>query len=170
MNKIISLSLFALALPFVPLPIAAQDKIDSSKTVTADNEHIVVTPTELKWAAGPAAVPPGAQVAVIEGNPAKSGPFTVRFQTPDGYRIPPHTHPTAEKITVLSGTMLLGTGANFDEKGMREMPSGSFMVMPAGMQHFVKMRGDTIIQVNSDGPFEIKYVNPADDPRNTAKQ
>jgi hypothetical protein len=66
--------------------------------------------------------------------------------------------------------MLLGTGANLDEKVMREMPPGSFMVMPAGMQHFVKMRGDTIIQINGDGPFEIKYVNPADDPRNTAKQ
>ncbi|HEX4653187.1 MAG TPA: cupin domain-containing protein [Candidatus Udaeobacter sp.] len=170
MNKIISLSLLAVALPFVSLPIAAQDQVGSSKTATADSEHIVVTPTEMKWAAAPPSVPSGAQLAVLEGDPAKSGPFTVRFQTPDGYRIPPHTHPTAEKITVISGTMLLGTGAKFEEKGMREMPSGSFMVMPAGMQHFVTMRGDTIIQVNGDGPFTIKYVNPADDPRNTAKQ
>jgi quercetin dioxygenase-like cupin family protein len=170
MNKIISLSLFAVALPLVPLPVAAQDKIDSGKTATADSEHIVVTPTELKWAPAPPSVPSGAQVAVLEGHPAKNGPFTVRFQTPDGYKIPPHTHPTAEKITVLSGTMLLGTGANFDEKVMRELSPGSFMVMPAGMQHFVKMRGDTIIQVNGDGPFAIKYVNPADDPRNRTTQ
>jgi quercetin dioxygenase-like cupin family protein len=170
MNKIISLGLLAVALPFVPLRIAAQEQVDSSKTAMADSEHIVVTPAEMKWSAAPPSVPPGAKVAALEGHPAKSGPFTVRFQTPDGYKIPPHTHPTAEKITVISGTMLLGTGANFDEKAMRELSPGSFMVMPAGMQHFVMMRGETIIQVNGEGPFEIRYVNPADDPRNTTKQ
>lgn len=151
------------------LLIAAQDDINKTNAAAA-SEHVVVTPTELKWAAAPPSVPPGAQVAVPEGDPAKKGSFTVRFKTPDGYKVPPHTHPTAEKITVLSGTMLLRTGATFDEKTMREMPPGSFMIMPAGMQHFVLVRGDTTIQINGDGPIEIKYVNPADDPRQNTRQ
>ena|SRR5438128_1720190 len=171
MKKITSVSLIAAVLASVSLAIAAHESKDSSKTTAAAvSEHILVTPPEVKWGDAPPGVPAGAQLAVLEGDPGKKGPFTVRFQAPDGYKIPPHTHPTAEKITVISGTMLIGTGAKFDETAMREMSVGSFSVMPAGMQHFVSMKGQTVIQVSGDGPFEIKYVNPADDPRKTTKQ
>jgi hypothetical protein len=37
--------------------------------------------------------------------------------------------------------------------------------MPRGVRHFAWMKGDSIIQVHGTGPFEIIYVNPADDPR-----
>jgi hypothetical protein len=35
------------------------------------------------------------------------------------------------------------------------------------MNHFAVASGETVVQVNSMGPFEFKYVNPADDPRRT---
>jgi hypothetical protein len=50
-----------------------------------------------------------------------------------------------------------------------EMVAGSFAKMPIGMKHFVWTTGETIVQIHSTGPFEIKYVNPADDPRNAKK-
>jgi quercetin dioxygenase-like cupin family protein len=170
MKKITFATLIA-ALASISLAIAADEKTDSNKTAAAaDSQHFLVTPADVKWSAAPPSVPAGAQLAVFEGDPGRKGPFTVRFQAPDGYKVPPHTHPTAEKITVISGTVLLGTGAKFDETAMREMPTGSYSVMPAGMQHFVLMGGNTIIQISGDGPFAIKYVNPEDDPRKTTKQ
>ena len=105
----------------------------------------------------------------MEGDPNKKGQFTVRLQFPDGYKVAPHTHPTAEKITVISGTVFLGTGAKFDEAAGKEMTTGSFCVMPAGMPHFGWAKSEAVVQVNGAGPFKIKYVNPADDPRQ-AKQ
>jgi len=170
MKKITSVSLIAAMLASISLAIAAHEKKDSQTAAAADSQHILVTPADVKWSDAPPSVPAGAQIAVLEGDPGKKGPFTVRFQAPDGYKVPPHTHPTAEKITVISGTMLLGQGAKFDETAMREMSTGSYSVMPAGMQHFVLMRGNTVIQISGDGPFAINYVNPADDPRKTAKQ
>jgi anti-sigma factor ChrR (cupin superfamily) len=59
-------------------------------------------------------VQPGAQLAVLEGNPlASSGDYTVRLKTPDGYRIAPHWHPQRENVTVLSGTFETGHGGSF---------------------------------------------------------
>ncbi|HET9418706.1 MAG TPA: cupin domain-containing protein [Chthoniobacterales bacterium] len=81
----------------------------------------------------------------------------------------PHTHPTTERVTVISGTGHLGTGDKFDETAGHDMAPGSFAVLPAGMKHFAWSTGETVLQIQSEGPFKIKYVNPADDPRN-AKQ
>lgn len=39
------------------------------------------------------------------------------------------------------------------------------MRMPKEMHHFAVTKGATILQVHGIGPFEINYVNPADDPR-----
>jgi hypothetical protein len=105
----------------------------------------------------------------LDGDPTKKGSFTVRLQAPDGYKVPPHTHPTTERITVISGTFYLGMGDKFDEAAGREMAPGSFAVLPAGMRHFGWYMGETVLQINSEGPFQIKYVNPADDPRNAKK-
>jgi quercetin dioxygenase-like cupin family protein len=79
--------------------------------------------------------------------------------------VPPHTHPSDENVTVLKGTLLIGTGEKFDSKVMQEIPTGGYMRMPKGMRHFAQVKGETILQLHGVGPFEISYVNPADDPR-----
>jgi len=152
--------------------IAKESKKDSSQAtskVTATAEHKMFSPSDIKWVDGPPFLPAGAKMAVLEGDPGKAGPYTVRLQTPDGYKIPPHTHPTAERITVISGTFHLGTGEKFDESAGHEMVPGSFAIMPAGMKHFAWATGEAVVQVHGTGPFAIKYVNPADDPRNAKK-
>lgn len=132
-------------------------------------EGKIITASEIQWVDAPPALPAGAKIAVLDGDPNKKGPFTVRLQTPAGYKIQPHTHPTAERITVISGSFHLGMGDKFDQTAGREMSSGGFAVMPAGMKHFAWNDAEAIVQIHSEGPFEIKYVNPADDPRNTKK-
>jgi Cupin domain. len=122
-------------------------------------------PNDLNWKAGPPSLPPGAQIAVLEGDPGKPGPFVFRVKAPDGYRIPPHTHPKAERVTVIQGTFKLGMGASFDGSKMTTMPSGTYGMWPPGMKHFVEVKGETIVQFHGDGPWVINYINPADDPR-----
>ena len=122
----------------------------------------------LTWGPAPAALPAGAQFAVIDGDPSQSGPYTIRLRMPDGYRIPPHSHPTAEYVTVLSGALALGMGDRMDEAGMKTLSAGSFGGLPAEMPHYVVARGETVVQVHGVGPFSIVYVNKADDPRQKA--
>ena len=108
-------------------------------------------------------------MAVLAGDPTKKGLFTVRLQAPAGYKVPPHTHPTAENITVISGTFNVGTGDKFDEAAGKALEAGGFVMLPAEMKHYAWSTGETIVQIHGKGPFAIKYVNPADDPRNAKK-
>ncbi len=119
----------------------------------------------LKWKDGPPSLPPGAQIAILEGNPAKPGPFVFRVKVPDGYKIPPHTHPKSERVTVISGTFNLGMGDKFDATKTEALPAGTYGTWPAGMKHFVWVKGETVVQFHGDGPWVIEYLNPADDPR-----
>ena len=123
-------------------------------------------PAELKWQDGPPSLPKGAKIAVLEGDPAKEGPFVFRVKVPDGYRIPPHTHPKTERVTVISGQFNIGMGDKFDEQALKPMPAGTYGFWEAGMQHFVQIKGETVVQFHGLGPWSIQYVNPADDPRN----
>jgi quercetin dioxygenase-like cupin family protein len=131
-----------------------------------DEDASIHTPASLKWQDGPPSLPPGAKFAVLEGDPAKAGPFVFRVKLPDGYKVPPHTHPKRERMTVLSGTLYLGVGEKFDTGKGKELPAGTYGTWPAGMKHFAWVKGETVLQVHGEGPWTINYVNPADDPRN----
>jgi quercetin dioxygenase-like cupin family protein len=122
-------------------------------------------PDTLVWTDGPPSLPPGAKIAVLEGDPAKKGPFVFRVKVPDGYRVPPHTHPRPERVTVIAGSFHLGMGEKFDPKHAQTLPAGTYGTWPAGMAHFVWAEGETVVQFHGDGPWAIDYVNPADDPR-----
>ena len=132
-------------------------------------EHAIHVPAEIEWVSGPPSLPPGAQLAVLEGDPAKEGFFTMRIRLPDGYAIPPHTHPKVEHVTVISGTFHFGMGTKLDRSATREMPAGTFGFWPAGMQHFAWAKGETVVQLHGIGPWSIQYLDPADDPRNAKK-
>ena len=116
---------------------------------------------KIKWVAGPPSLPKGASIAVLEGDPTKEGPFVFRVKVPDGYRIPLHTHPKTERVTVISGTFHI----QMDDKPAQAMPAGTYGHWPAGMMHTVWVEGETVLQFHGEGPWTITYVNPADDPR-----
>lgn len=130
-----------------------------------DKEHVAVQPDSIKWSAAPPGLPPGAQAAVLKGDPTKAVPYVIRVKMPDGYKVPPHWHSTAENVTVIMGTLMIGKGEKFSAKDCEALPVGSFMSMPREMRHFAWAKGETILQVHGIGPFDITYVNSADDPR-----
>jgi quercetin dioxygenase-like cupin family protein len=122
--------------------------------------------TTVEWKDGPASLPRGAQMALLEGDPTQAGPFTMRLRFPDGFQIPPHWHTQMEHATVLAGTIHLGMGERFDRAATRPLPAGSFGFWPAGTRHFAWAEGETVLQLHGQGPWTVTYVDPADDPRN----
>ena len=130
-----------------------------------DPHAVIVMADQVKWAPSPPSLPAGAKAAVLEGNPKEAGPFTMRLSLPDGYRIPPHSHPAAERVTVIEGTFRLGMGEKFEESALNALKAGSYVAMEPGTKHFVLAKGNTVVQINGVGPWKITYVNPADDPR-----
>ncbi len=125
----------------------------------------IVTPADMKWRDGPASLPAGPKMVVLEGDPSKEGPFVLRIKLPDGFRVMPHTHPKDERVTVISGTLYLGMGAKFDEKAAKPMPAGSYGRTAAKMKHFGWAKGETVLQLHGEGPWAIDYLDPRDDPR-----
>jgi quercetin dioxygenase-like cupin family protein len=150
-----------LAVVLIHTPLSAEE-------MQSTDMHLYA-PTSIEWKAGPATLPPGARMAVLEGDLAKEGPFVVRFQFPAGYHVPRHTHPKTERVTVISGTLYLATGDALDRSSAKELPAGSFGYWPAGMKHTAWSDDETVIQLHGIGPWQINYLNPADDPRNARK-
>jgi quercetin dioxygenase-like cupin family protein len=153
-------ALQTLAIGVVGLAVAA-----STASAQTTDAHKVVTPQEIKWGPAPASIPPGAQAAVLYGDPGKEGLFALRLKLPKGYHIPPHTHPKPEVVTVVSGTFRLGMGKTADQSKAQALPAGSFFAMTPGMEHYAFADEDTVVQLNSTGPWGLTYVNPKDDPR-----
>lgn len=132
---------------------------------TGEAHAIVVTPDQITWSPAPPSLRPGAKLAVVEGTPSQPGPFTMRILLPGGYVLPPHYHPAIEHVTVLQGTFKVGMGEKFDAAAMTSLPTGTFAALQPGVRHFAEAEGETILQIHGVGPWDLIYVNPADDPR-----
>jgi quercetin dioxygenase-like cupin family protein len=149
------LSVIAVACALIGAPATAQET----------DGHSIIAPHEIKWGPAPPSIPSGAQAAVLYGDPGKEGLFSLRLKLPKDYAIPPRTHPKPEIVTVISGVFRLGMGEEPDKNKSRALPTGSFFALSPGLAHFAVADEDTVIQLNSTGPWGLTYVNPADDPR-----
>lgn len=128
------------------------------------SSYVVVTPSDLRWT-DLGSLPPGAKISVIEGPMNEAVPITARLKLPANYVIPAHWHPGVERVTVLSGIFYYGQGDMLDVQKTRALGAGSVIVMPPQMNHFGWTREETVLQLNTMGPWGITYVNAADDPR-----
>lgn len=118
-----------------------------------------VQPADIKWL--PSKIVPGGQVAILLGDPDKSGPLVVRVKVPANSRIMPHTHPDARTYTVLSGEWKLGFGEKFDPAKLRTFPAGSVYRLPARVAHFQATgSGETVVQIESIGPTSTDFLKP----------
>ena len=124
-----------------------------------------VTPDALAWKDNPA-FPKGIRIATLVGDPTKTGEVVVlRIKFPANSRIPPHTHPYAEVVTLISGSIWSSAGEKFEKKGDM-LKTGSLWVYPAKHAHYAWTGNkEAILQVQFIGPGGITYINPADDPR-----
>jgi len=156
--------LLAAAIAVAGVPVAAQ----TAQAPPSGAPHVVLTPAAMKWGPAPPVLPTGAQIAVLDGDPGKAGPFTIRFKFPDGYKIAPHWHSMDEHITVVQGTFRAGMGETSTPAGLHDFPVGSFLKMPAKAPHFATAKGEVIVQIHGVGPFDLTYVDPKDAPKPSA--
>ena len=119
---------------------------------------------KLTWGPVPPVLPAGAKMAVVSGDPGKAAPFVIQLDLPNGYVVPPHSHPTDENITVKSGRFGYAMADKIDAKQTKFLRPGQSVSLKANMNHYAQAKGHTMVQLSSMGPFSIKYVNPADDP------
>ena len=136
-----------------------------------DIGHVMLTPSQVQWQTGPASLPPGAQIAVLDGDPSQAGmSYTIGLKMPDGYRVPPHWHPMDASVTVVQGSFIMGLGEKVEPAQAQELTTGAYMRVSKGVRHYEWTKGDTIIYVYGLGPLDTIYVNPADDPRQKSNQ
>jgi quercetin dioxygenase-like cupin family protein len=131
----------------------------------AQQPHVLVPADKVKWGPAPPALPAGAQISVLEGDPGQKGAITLRLQFPANYTVPPHWHSMTERVTVLSGALHVGMGDTLDRQRSQALQPGGFVSLPAKMHHYAWTATRTVVQINLEGPFDIFYVNPADDPQ-----
>jgi hypothetical protein len=156
------------AVGLVAAVVISAEPVRSGDSPAGKLAHMVALPDDLKWGDAPPVLPAGAQAAVLDGDPSKAAPFTIRLKVPDGYTVPPHWHSVEENVTVISGSFGLGLGDKMDKAKVRYLPAGSYVRLGKDERHYAVTKGETVIQVHGTGPFDIHYVNPADDPTKKA--
>jgi hypothetical protein len=139
--------------------------------VTADEmmkpaDHAFFAPDEIVWGPAAPALPAGAKMAVLKGDPTQEGIVVLRAWFPAGYQIMPHWHPASEHVTVISGEAHVGMGDAFDKTMGYVVPAAGFAYLAPLIHHYFWVDTETVIQVEGMGPFQLYYLNPADDPRN----
>ena len=140
----------------------------SPVALTDDTARMIVIPDSaaVKWSQGPTSLPKVVQISLLAGDQAKTGPFTLRLKIPGNTVLAPHTHAKLESVTVLSGAIYHEDGEKLDNsRGTLLTPNG-FVSLPPDMAHSLWTTRPTVIQVSGTGPFDLHYINPADDPRN----
>ena len=130
----------------------------------APADHVFTNPADIQWVAAPSNLPKGAKIAVLYGDPGKPGPFVLRMMTPANYKIPPHWHSQSENLSIVSGTLYLGDGDRMEMPKAHALKPGGYHHLPGKAHHYAFTKSPTVVQIHGEGPFDITYVNPEDDP------
>lgn len=144
---------------------AAADHTATDTMAAASTTADTAGDAGLEWGPAPPGLPTGARVAIVSGDPAKTGPFTLRVDLPPDYAVRPHHHPTQEQLHLIEGTLHLGHGAKWDEKAMKAVAADQPVTIAAKQPHFLHAASRVVMEVQGTGPFAITYVDPKDDPR-----
>ena len=140
----------------------------SASAQGASGSEAFINPKDIKWSAAPPAMPKGAKIAVLQGDPGKSGPFVIRLQVPPRYKIPPHWHSQDESLTVIAGTLYFGPGDRIETSKAYTLTAGAFHFLSGKDHHYLVAKSQAVVQVNGNGPFDIMYIDSADDLQKTS--
>lgn len=164
-NTRLAIWLTTAALMATATPVVAEE-IGAAST-ERQAAHTILLPDQLQWQPAPPGLPPGAELAVLHGDPGAEGkPFVARLKMPAGYYVAPHSHSIDENLTIVSGAMIYGMGKKADKSSARTLPAGTYLFLPGNETHFVWAgENGTVLEIQAMGPFDINYVDAADDPR-----
>ncbi len=120
---------------------------------------VTVNAADLKWVPAEA-LPPGGMMAVIREDPATKA-VDFLFKVAKDYHVPRHWHTPNERVTTIEGTFI--TTSEMEGK-KHTLTKGGYMYLPGKTVHEAWLKGKTLILVSGEGPFDVNYVNPADEP------
>ena len=158
-------AIIMLALVLLSTPLHAAEKQTAPSQTTLAKRAIQFTPADFQWVDAPRSMPTGAKIQVLEGNPTRTGLFTMRIKLPAQTTLMPHSHPQDERITVLSGAAYVGFGDKLDLKLAKQYAAGSYYVTPAKLRHYVYFGEETVVQFTGMGPWEIHYLKAPETPK-----
>lgn len=153
-RKLAFLTIVIGSLTAIPAVYAADTLQNGTSPIVKQADQIIFHPAP--------GFPKGAQIVLIRGDLSQAVPYTIRFKLPDGFVIPSHWHTTDEEVTVLSGTLNVGTGDKVDKSKSTALTAGGFQIVPANAHHYVFTTGETVFQLDGMGPRTTTFVNPAE--------
>ena len=113
---------------------------------------------ESPWKPAPPGMPEGVKIAVVEGNPDKTGTFIIQVKFPKKMEMGMHTHVRREQVVVVKGRIYLGFGDKFKTSKARSIRTGEYFVNAPGASHFVYTKDEEcIVQITGEGPWEISF-------------
>lgn len=127
--------------------------------VAASMAPTIVVSGQEHWTAGTGLLK-GVQVAVLAGDPTKSGLYVVRLKLPAGTVFPVHYHNEIEDVSVVSGTLWVGVGNKVNKDAVKPLPAGSFAQIPAKLHHYAIAKTVTVIDRIGMGPASMIAVKP----------
>ncbi|HEU4590511.1 MAG TPA: cupin domain-containing protein [Steroidobacteraceae bacterium] len=138
--------------------VAGATASPTSPAEKSKKEIVGFTANAVRWFT-PAYYRDGRQRARLFGDSSRGGNWIDRVKIPGDARVLAHTHPQDELVTVIEGTWYLGEGEKFDEEKLKAYPAGSFIVIPAGVPHFVATKdGTVVVQLVGTGKFLTDYM------------
>ncbi|MGH7742900.1 MAG: cupin domain-containing protein [Candidatus Eiseniibacteriota bacterium] len=167
MKSLLPLALAAALVSSVPAAVPAEESHHEhgSPSASASSLPKSFTPEGMKWVDAMPSLPRGVRMAVLEGDPATPGPYTVRLWLPAGCRVLPYWRPETERLTVVLGAVILGLGNQFDDDAGVPIKAGSFALVPARRHHYLWTRDVAVVQMHGVGPWSMTYVDASLDPR-----
>ena len=121
-------------------------------------------PGNAPWKAGPAALPKGAKMILVSGNPAKKGPYTVQMRYPAGYKIGPHRYPSEVRFKIINGGLTYGLGTD-TRSGIKSLTKGTSGKVPANTYYYASTSLGATLEFTGTGPISVEYARAKDDPR-----
>lgn len=107
-------------------------------------------PDQIEWKGRPGSVN---QSAILFGDPTKPGLYVTLLKRGPNDWSQPHSHPNDRFITVLAGTMWIGTGAKFDPNNTVPLKPGGFVRDIANQVHYDGTKEDGLtIEIIGMGP------------------
>lgn len=123
----------------------------------------VIAAEEMSWGAYRQAVPEGANVALLYGNPdaVNGGPFVMRVKVKDGAAAGPQWHTSDMHITVLQGSLTFAEGATYEGQNAQHLGPGGYLLVPRGVRYSLRAKGEVLYQIQANGPLKTYIVKTA---------
>jgi hypothetical protein len=148
----------------LPAAAGAAEEIGVMKFPEGEVQH-VVRADAAPWRPCPPTLPPGCEMAVLDGNPQGADLFTVRFRTSRALVMPPHWHPTDERVTIITGKAAVAFGADATRQDATEFGPADYYVNARHAVHSVWIESGTVLQITGIGPWQAISISEAAPPR-----